>query len=112
MDPAGALWIADSDHNRVLRFSPDRVAPFLRVTSKLPRSTSKSKLKIRGSALDANAVTAVRYRLGGGALKPATGTNFWSFSAKLKPGKNRVQILAEDEFGNVSLLKSIQVKRN
>ena len=112
LDPDGGLWIADSDHNRVLRFSPDRTPPSVLITSKVPKSTAKSRLTIRGTATDANRVVAVRYRLGGGAFKTAAGTNAWSFGAALKPGRNQIQIVAEDELGNVSPARSLRVMRD
>jgi len=58
-------------------------------------------------------VAEVRYRVGKGAFKAAKGTTSWKLSAKLKPGKNVIEIVTEDAAGNVSapLLVKVKVKR-
>jgi len=111
-DAVGRLWVADSDNNRVLRFSPpDTSAAAPKVTSRVPKKTSAGSLAVRGTATDLNGIVEVRYRVGSGAFKPATGTTSWSFSVKLKAGINSIEIVAEDTLGNVSPVTSLRVNR-
>lgn len=110
IDPAGRLWVCDSDNDRLLRFSPDTVRPLLTV-KKVPRKTSKARLKIKGTATDASGIASVRYRTGKGAYKAARGMASWNFSAKLKPGLNKLEIQATDAAGNVSASKKLKVRR-
>ncbi len=110
-DAAGALWISDPSNGRVLRFSPDRIAAPPATSGKVPKSTSSSKLTLRGSASDTNGVAQVRYRVGKGAFLAASGTTSWTFKAKLKPGKNTIEIVTVDTVGNVSAAKRVKVTR-
>jgi sugar lactone lactonase YvrE len=110
-DANGALWVADSYYNRVLRFSPDRFAAPPVVQGKVPKSTSKSSLALRGSASDPGGVAQVRFRVGKGAFKTAGGTTSWRFTAKLKPGRNTIEIVTVDTLGNTSLAKKVTVTR-
>lgn len=110
LDSAGRLWVCDSENNRVLRFSPDKIRPLLTV-KKVPRKTSKARLRIKGTASDANGIASVRYRIGKAPSKPATGTTSWNFNAKLKPGLNKLEIQATDSVGNLSASRKINVRR-
>jgi sugar lactone lactonase YvrE len=116
-DLEGRLWVPDTQNNRVLRFptvpSPpaDLLPPNLILRSKVPRVTTKSTIRISGSASDDNGVAAVQYRVGGRAFSRATGTTSWSFRAKLKVGKNRIQLFATDGAGNASPRKTLTVER-
>lgn len=110
-DAADALWLSDSDNNRVLRFSPDRSASPPTLKGKVPKKTTKRKLTIQGRASDSGGIVEIRYRIGIGAYKIASGTTAWELSIKLKPGKNTIEIVAVDSFGNVSPPKTVKVKR-
>lgn len=115
-DDSGRLWVADADNDRVLRFSPepsppDLTGPALTVATKIPRTTTKSRLRLSGSAQDPAGVATVRYRIGKGAFRNATGTTSWTFVAPLGKGKNTIQITAGDTLGNTSAAKTLRVTR-
>lgn len=110
LDPSGRLWVCDADNDRVLRFTPDRTSPILSV-KKIPRTTSKAKLKIQGTAGDASGIASVRYRIGRSAYREALGAAAWNFNAKLKPGLNKIEIMATDAAGNLSASKRVKVRR-
>ena len=110
VDTTGSLWIADSDNNRVLRFSPDATPPLLAVTAP-SKVTKKPKLVIKGTASDTYGISKVEYRIGKGPLKLATGTTAWSFKANLKKGKNTITIIATDVDGIQSLRKVVKINR-
>jgi sugar lactone lactonase YvrE len=110
-DQTGALWVSDHTNNRLLRFAHDRSAVPPQVTGKVPKATSASKVAIKGTASDTSDVASVRFRVGKGAFKNASGTTAWKLSAKLKPGKNTIEIVAVDSLGNVSPAKRVKVTR-
>jgi len=108
--PSGRLWVCDSGNHRVLRFTPDQIRPVLKV-KKAPRTTSKARLKIQGTANDASGIASVRYRVGKSAYRSARGAAAWKFNAKLKPGLNKIEIEATDAAGNLSASKRVKVRR-
>jgi sugar lactone lactonase YvrE len=110
LDAAGRLWVSDYTGYRVLRFSPDRSASTPAV-GRVPKTTGSGKLTIKGTATDTSGVAQVRYRVGKGAFKTAVGTTVWSFKAKLKPGKNTIEIVVVDSLGNTSPAKKVKVTR-
>jgi len=110
-DAAGNLWIIDSGNHRALRFPGDFTAAAPTVTGKVPKSLTGGKLSIKGTAADPNGVASVRFRVGKGPFKTAVGTTAWKLSAKLKPGKNTIEIVVVDAFGNDSPAKTVKVKR-
>lgn len=109
-DAAGRLWVTDFINNRVLRFSPDRsvAAP---TVGRVPKVTTKAKLTINGTAADDSGIAAVRRRVGKGAFLGAIGLEAWTFIARLKPGKNTIEIVAVDSAGNVSAATRVKVTR-
>jgi sugar lactone lactonase YvrE len=111
VDSKGSLWITDYNYYRVLRFSPDKTAPLLTLTGKLPKTTAKKSLLIKGTASDANGVKLVQYRLGNGPLISVTGTTNWTLTTKLKKGKNILTIFATDNAGNISTSQVIKIVR-
>lgn len=111
-DASGALWVSDHTNNRLLRFAHDRSALPPQVTGKVPKTTSTSKVTIKGTASDTSDVVSVRFRVGKGAFKNAVGTTAWKLSAKLKPGKNKIEIVVVDTLGNISPAKIVKVKRD
>ncbi len=111
-DSSGALWAPDQNNARVLRFSPDRTKPVLKVTSRVPKTVTKGSLALKGTASDTSGISRVRSRTGSAAFATATGTTSWSAKAKLKKGRNRIEIIATDTVGNDSVTKRITVTRD
>jgi sugar lactone lactonase YvrE len=111
-DLTGNLWVADYGNNRALRFPGDWTVASPQVKGKVPKSPKRGKLDLKGTAADRSGVAEVRYRVGKGAFKAASGTTAWKLSAKLKPGTNVIEIVTEDGAGNVSapLLVKVKVK--
>jgi sugar lactone lactonase YvrE len=112
VDAVGNLWIGDRENRRALRFPPDVTKPLLTLTGTVPKKTTSKSLVIKGTASDAFGVSKIQYRIGSGALKTASGTTNWQFTAALKKGKNTITIFATDSVGNVSLNKVVKVKRS
>lgn len=110
-DAAGKLWVIDAGNQRALRFPGDFTATAPTVKGKVPKSVTKGKLSLKGTAADPNGIATVRFRVGKGPFKTAVGTTAWKLSAKLKPGKNTIEIVMVDTFGNVSPAKRVKVKR-
>jgi sugar lactone lactonase YvrE len=111
VDSVGNLWLADVGNNRVLRFPPDVTLPLLTVAPVPPKTTTKKSQLIKGTASDLFGISKVQYRINGGTVKNATGTTTWQFTAPLKLGKNTIIINAVDSVGNVSLTRTIKIKR-
>jgi sugar lactone lactonase YvrE len=116
LDSTGALWVADTEDNRVVRFAPPGIAvdttkPLL-ILGKYLKTTKAAKVIIKGTASDQSGVKNVKFRIGTGAIKTATGTTSWSFKATLKKGSNKITVFATDAFGNVSLSKTLTIKRS
>jgi len=101
VDPSGNLWVPDNGNDRVLRFPADATQPTL-VVSTVPKTTSESKLTIKGTVTDANGISSVQYKVNSGSLKNATqnGAGGWQFKANLAPGKNKITVYATDTAAN------------
>ncbi len=112
VDSTGSLWIADGSNHRVLRFPPDITKPTLTVTSNVPKTTTKAKLTVKGTASDNSSVAKVQFQVNGGTAQNATGTTTWQFKASLKPGKNTIKVFAVDSVGNKSVIKTLKVTRS
>jgi DNA-binding beta-propeller fold protein YncE len=110
-DAVGRLWVADRSNHRILRFPGDFTATAPKIKGKAPKSVTTGKVPLKGTSADPNGIAQVRYRVGKGAFKNAVGTTAWKLKAKLKPGKNTIEIVAVDSFGNVSPPKRVKVKR-
>lgn len=111
LDAEGGLWVAENLNHRVVRFPPDRSAAAPKVHGRPPKVTRNAKLTLKGTAADPSGIASVRYRVGKGAFKNAAGTTAWSFKAKLKAGKNKIEIIVVDTLGNTSPAKKVKVKR-
>jgi hypothetical protein len=53
----------------------------------------------------------VRYKNSCGKWRKAKGTDTWNFKAKLKPGRNTIQVAAYDSRNVASAILSVKVKR-
>jgi sugar lactone lactonase YvrE len=114
-DGVGSLWVADASNNRVVRFSPpapaaETIKPMLTLGKSL-KTTKAAKVTIKGTASDLSGVKSVSYRVGAGVVKTAMGTTSWSFKVALKKGRNKITVFATDAVGNVSLSKTLIIKR-
>lgn len=112
VDATGSLWVPDFANHRVLRFPVDATVPTLAVTGKVPKSTKKPSIILKGTAADANGISLVQFRIGTGPLRVATGTTGWTLKANLRKGNNTLSVIATDSVGNVSAKKLIKIKRN
>jgi sugar lactone lactonase YvrE len=110
-DAAGNLWVTDYGNNRTLRFPGDWTVASPSITGRIPKSVKGGKLVLKGSATDASGVAQIRYRVGKGAFRVASGTTAWKLTAILKPGMNSIEIVMVDAAGNVSLPRKVTVKR-
>ncbi len=96
---------------RAFLLDPDRKAPVVKPAVK-GISTIRPRVKIKGTATDEGVIEAVQVQPGNGPFRKAKGTNQWSFNAKLKPGRNVLQIRARDTAGNSSRPKRVIVTRS
>jgi len=86
--------------------------PALTIRGKKRVSTTRSRLKVRGTASDPDGdLAAVLVKVGKGKVRPAKGTASWSIAVPLKPGKNSVSAFARDAGGRQSPPRSIRITR-
>jgi sugar lactone lactonase YvrE len=135
VDAKGALWVADTQNNRVVRYPApadvvtppiivnppvtppvtppvaDTILPILKVAGKVPAATGKKSILIQGTASDSGGIKSVQYVIGRDPQKTATGTTAWQIKPTLKKGKNEISITATDNAGNVSAKTVIKIKR-
>jgi len=111
VDAAGSLWVTDYGNNRVLRFPATASKPLVRVNGRFPAKTKRATITIRGTASDPNGVSRILHRTGNGAWSNAAGTTTWQFTRKLKKGKNKITIFAQDPWGDQSIPRVITVTR-
>lgn len=111
VDDDGDLWVPDRFNSRVLRFPAVASRPVLAVTSEVSKTTKKKSITLKGTATDPNGISRVRYQIGDGPVKTATGTGKWKFTRRLSKGKNKIRIFAEDPWGDLSKNKVINITR-
>jgi sugar lactone lactonase YvrE len=111
VDTDGSLWLPDFANHRVLRFPADTTLPLLGVTPAPPKTTTGKSLLIKGTAGDTYGIARVTYRINGGAPRNATGTTAWQFTAALRKGNNTITINAVDSVGNLSLTRTVKIRR-
>ncbi len=111
VDPEGDLWVTDRTNNRALRFPAVASKPVVIVTSEFSKTTKKKTITLKGTATDPNGVSRVRYQVGEGPVKTATGTGRWKITRHLSKGKNKIRIFAEDPWGDLSRNKVITITR-
>jgi len=114
--PGGSLLVADYENSRVLRYTPATTPkpPIISLIGATKRTTTASKLIIRGLSGDADGtVVVVKGNVNGGSAKNARGISPWSFTARhLVPGKNHVRIRAFDNDGLTSSFVRLVITRN
>jgi hypothetical protein len=86
------------------KFTPalPQAIPTIKITGKKSRTTSERSLVVRGRA--GGDVTSVTYEIGK-KTRTARGTTSWKFTAKLKPGKNKILISSHGPGGTSSSSK-------
>lgn len=101
---------------RALAIKPSSLPTPFEVTVKVsgPKkvSTAASSIKIKGTASCNAGISQVQYKLGNGKFKSAKGTKSWSFTARLKPGVNKITVQATGSNGVTSKAAKITVTRN
>ena len=106
--PGKSFIVSESVNHRVLRFSPVK-SPVLTISTRSAATTNPT-FRIRGKVT--GQVTKVTYRVGKkGGFRRATGGARWSFTARLKPGKNLITVMAEGP-GGTSAAKKVTITRN
>ncbi|HEY8899128.1 MAG TPA: DUF4394 domain-containing protein [Chthoniobacterales bacterium] len=88
---------------------PTPVSVTVKVSGKKKITTTARSLKIKGNATSKAGVNLVQYKIGKGKLKKAKGTTKWSFKAKLKPGTNKITVIATGGNGVQSKPAKIKV---
>jgi len=106
--------IAGNPTLRSLVIQPASFPPVLSVTVKISGkkkiTTTKTSLKIKGTAACEAGITLVQYKIGKGKFKNANGTTSWSFKAKFKPGLNKITVVATGGNAVQSSPATIKVK--
>jgi DNA-binding beta-propeller fold protein YncE len=109
---SGLIYLADSGNNRVSILQYRNAAPTVAVRGAPRGPVTKAKLSLRGTATDEGTVVRVEVKVGKGAFRPAAGTTSWRFAAKLKKGRNPIEIRAVDLGGKVSAIRKLSVTRS
>jgi sugar lactone lactonase YvrE len=121
-DSAGNIWIADTINSRVLRFHPTDPQtpavpgtlspPTIAIGGKKILRTTRSSIRVQGTASAAAGLTRVEYRVGHkGVFHIASGTAAWKFTAALRPGTNSISVRAVDQLGRASAPQTLTVTR-
>ncbi|MEI6674471.1 MAG: choice-of-anchor D domain-containing protein [Verrucomicrobiota bacterium] len=86
----------------------DTTLPTVAFTTPASNGTTvyNSSLPLGGTAADNLSVSAVKWRINGGAWTVASGTSSWSATATLVVGSNTIEIQALDTAGNASVSMS------
>ncbi len=111
IDSAGRLWVSDAFNNRVLRFSPiTPAAPTLTIAGKKTITTTKSSVRIKGTASSSVGIARVEFKAGKGGFKPAQGATSWKFKAAITDPATTIKIRAIDTDGVSSNIGKVKVK--
>ena len=81
----------------------------LRLTQKVPQTTRRKFLTLRGTG--STTLQKVRYRIGHGPLKSVAASPSWKITIPLAIGKNQILLYATDAAGNRSRSLKLQIKR-
>jgi DNA-binding beta-propeller fold protein YncE len=110
--PGAIAFVVDNGNNRVSRWQVTE-QPVVTINGKKKRTVTTAKVTIRGKAKHANGsptLKSVSATVGNKTYK-VTGTANWQFIAKLKPGKNKITVVATDKAGITSVPVAITVIR-
>ncbi len=117
----GDLWVADSNNNRVLRFSyqsavpRDLVRPRLRIRGRKTIETLRNRVVIRGTAIDASGIADLDVRARGAKVAKAKVRTDDRFKVVLRVRKDSgrviVKLRAEDPSGNKSKRAKFRILR-
>ncbi len=126
VDPAGNLWSADGNNNRVLRFTRpipatptstptiDTTPPTLKVRGRKSIETLRKRIVLRGTASDNATVASISVDPGRGAqVKKVRGTTNWKAVLRVTKTTGRVvvKIRATDATGNRSATSRVRLLR-
>jgi hypothetical protein len=95
-----------ADYDNIQLLGVTDAPPVVSVFSNKRVTTAKARLKLTGVAFDDIGVQQVTVN-----SKVAAGTTSWRATVRLKPGRNKIRILATDVNGAVSRPVTIRVKR-
>lgn len=110
MDSSGRIWTVTND-SRVLRYSVDRTAPSLKVKGPKRITTTKSRIRISGTATDNTLLSRIEGKIGRKKFT-AKGTLKWKATVRLTSGNNKISLTAYDQAGNKSRPTKITAKVN
>lgn len=110
--PAGLAYVADSGNHRISTFQYTNAAPTVAIKDAPRGAVDKARLSLKGSATDDGTVVRVEVKVGKGAFQTAVGRNAWRFVAKLKKGRNPIEIRSIDLGGKVSAVRRLSVIRS
>jgi len=112
---SGIVYVADSFNGRIQRWriveatNPiPPAAPKLTVSGKKKLTVAGAKVVLQGAAI--GSVTSVTYRIGK-KMGTASGTNAWKFAVALKPGENKILIVAHGPGGNSTTVTVIATRK-
>jgi hypothetical protein len=95
----------------VTGYHPVNAAPTLRVTGSKKITTSQSSLTLRGTAADSDgSVASVKATVNNRPVG-VVGTTSWSLRARLKPGKNTINVRSVDNLDLSSGFTTVTVTR-
>jgi hypothetical protein len=88
---------------------PAPILPTLSLTQKVPQTTTRRTLTLKGTT--SASVQRVWYRLGSGSLKSIAATKPWKITLPLAKGKNQIFIYATDATGARSPSMKLRINR-
>ncbi|MFC1494574.1 hypothetical protein ACFL6W_04775 [Thermodesulfobacteriota bacterium] len=117
MDENLLVYVESLTNNVMYTYLQTGKAPSLFITDPsedVTVSNSVTSYVLSGTSSDSDgSITKVDYRVGEGAWQSASGTTDWSFTLNnLSIGENNIEIRANDNDGNYSLLKNRNITRN
>ena len=101
----------DDEAGKSIAVGENGDSPVIKVKGRKRVRTSKARVRLKGTATDSLATTAVTYQVGR-KIRTAKGTANWSFKLRVKPGRTKVKVFATDAAGNVSRPAKVTVIRN
>ncbi len=124
VDAQGDVWVADTNNNRVLRFSRpaaipapvvDTTAPDLRIRGRKTVETLRNRVVIRGRTSDASGVREVDVKARGAKVAKSKVKANGTFKVVLRVTKDRGRLVAKlraiDNVGNRSKVSRFRILR-